>query len=477
MGAKNLSWLRSALVRVVLAAVAIAVALAAARSISGVTGQFGWHVPLVALVVILSPPAFFLALRYPMIFPFSLFVALIPFDVILQFTQGATIVRLVAIGTGLAMVARILLTRSFLVPRRAWLVWLAYIAWAGFSFMWTVAPGEGQRVYGILVQNFLLMTMLAIYPLEKIEFRWLIGANIVSGLFAGAYEIYSRGHSFDHGRVTIVSSTGLTVDPNWFATSFLIPLALALAIALGTRSLLLRLSCWAAALTMMIGLLLTGSRGGFVAVVFLFAYFAWRSRKRIQVLAVATACLSLTAFYPVVWQRFLKDPGGGTGSGRLDIWRVGLYALKDVWLFGTGIGSFLETYERNFLEIYQHYNQGWHRPAHNMILGMGVEVGVIGLALLLVAWYLSFRQMRVIPKTSEYYPFRVAFEAAIIGLFIQAMFIDPMWIKYVWLGLSMPFVLLNAYAPQPVGQTSRAFRRPRPIRVAAPPRRVVPVRN
>jgi O-antigen ligase len=154
--------------------------------------------------------------------------------------------------------------------------------------------------------------------------------------------------------------------------------------------------------------------------------------------------------------RFLHDPeGDNSGSGRTLIWHVGLQALKAAWLFGTGIGSFPETYARNFLAAYQPVSQGWHRPAHNVVLGIAVELGIVGLGLLLVAWFRSIRQLRVIPRDSAYYSIRVALEATLLGLFAQALFIDPMWIKYYWLAFTMPFLLLNAYAPVAIGPRVR----------------------
>jgi hypothetical protein len=52
--------------------------------------------------------------------------------------------------------------------------------------------------------------------------------------------------------------------------------------------------------------------------------------------------------------------------------------------------------------------------------------------------------MKVILKTSPLYPVRIAFEASIIALFAQSLFIDPIWIKYIWLAQSLPLLLMNS---------------------------------
>jgi hypothetical protein len=447
--------------RIGLGFAALCYLLLAARSVAGASAPGGLHVPIVAILLVVAPMAAFLALRYPLIFPFGLYVALMPFDAILSVSSGATIVRLLGAFTGLALAVRILVLRRFVLPAPAWYLWVAYVSWAGFSLMWSSDLPESQRVFTIFVQNFAVLSLIAIYPVQRRELKWLLGITITAGMLAGAYAVLKfqqTGGDLAEGRVSFTSG-GLSVDPNFFATSFLLPLALALGVAIATRRPLLRLACWGCVAVMMIGVLLSGSRGGFIAVGIVFVYFAIRSKSRIQIAAISAACLALTIAYPKVWVRFLNDPErDGSGSGRTLIWHVGVQALRHTWLFGNGIGSFPETYARYFLSAYQHVSQGWHRPAHNVLLSSVVEVGIIGLGVLLYAWFCSVRQLSIIPLGSKYYPIRIAVEATLLGLFAQALFIDPMWIKYYWLAFTMPFILLNAYAPRLVGRRVRTMR-------------------
>ncbi len=408
-------------------------------SSSGVDGP---QLPFVPIAIVLAPAAIYLAFRWPLIFPFGLYLALVPFDSILAVTGGATWVRLIAGLAGLAMIARMLMLRRFVKPAMGWYAWGLFVAWAGLSLMWTPDLPESQRVYGIVVQNFLMMTVLAFYPIKAIELRWLGGMIVASGFFAAIYAI-SHGSTLG-GRLTI-GGDGLRVDPNAFATSFVLPIALTLAVALSTRSTWTKVLCFAGAAFMMTPILWTASRGGIVAIILLFVYFALRSPHRVQILTIAGICLALSAFFPSVWDRFINDEGTrGTGSGRTYIWAVGWYAIKQHWLFGTGFGSFLNTYDRNFFNVYQAQSQGWSRPSHNVIIGTWTETGLVGLFLVLNAWYTSFRQMKLIPKSSPLYPVRIALEASIIALFAQSLFIDPVWIKYIWLAQSLPLLLMNS---------------------------------
>jgi len=442
--------------------------LIAARSVSGASTPEGLHLPLFAMVLALAPIAVFLAFRYPLIFPFGLYVALIPFDSILQVTSGASIVRAIAVVSALAFVVRILLVRRIVFPKQGWYAWAALVAWAGLTFLWTPDLPESQRVFGIVLQNFLIMTVLAVYPVEEVEFRAIIAITALGGIGSALYAIFS--HSFDGARLTLVGAGGLATDPNQFATSFVLPIALTLAIGLSSRRLLLRVACFAGVALMMVGILMTASRGGLIALALLLLYFAFRSRHRLQIMSVGAVSLALTAFFPQVWGRFIHDEGAGSGSGRTFIWEVGWHAIKEHWLLGTGIGSFPETYDVNFLGVFQQQLQGWHRPSHNIVIGTWVELGVIGLVIVLWAWYRGFRQLRAIPATHRFYPIRIALEASIIALFAQSLFIDPIWIKYIWLAQSFPLLLLNLYSPRAVDPTALAVANPIAARIVRPVR-------
>jgi O-antigen ligase len=167
-------------------------------------------------------------------------------------------------------------------------------------------------------------------------------------------------------------------------------------------------------------------------------------------LGLLAVLASVTLLFPSVYFRFANDPSGqqGSASGRTFIWQTGLYSVRDHLLFGTGVGSYSETYDRNLLNVYQASFQGWSRPSHSILVGGLTELGVVGLMFVLAAWYVSFRQLKIIPKTSEWFGLRLAFEGAIVALFAMSLSIDPTYIKYVWLAHSMALMLLNQAAPR-----------------------------
>ncbi|MBD5635138.1 MAG: O-antigen ligase family protein, partial [Candidatus Eremiobacteraeota bacterium] len=305
---------------------------------------------------------------------------------------------------------------------------------------------------------------LAIYPATKSEFRVGLGLLVACGVLSAGYAVrlYLTGNvsSDSAARLSITSDSGIMIDFNYYAASFILPIAVAMFFTFYGRRSIVRLASGASALLMMIGLLLTGSRGAFVAAVAIVVYFAVRSRFRKQVFGFIALAGLVSAFFPAVYMRFAKDPSSqGSASGRTFIWQTGLHSFGDHWLFGGGIGSYRDIYDRNLLDVYQAAFQGWSRPSHSILVGSLTELGVVGLVIVLAAWFVSFRQLRIISKSSEWYGLRLACESAILALFAMSLTIDPTYIKFVWLAHSIVLMLLNQAAPREL-RLSRARRRP-----------------
>jgi len=431
----------------------LAIALAA---ISMLQDGFGGFHPLPVAVLALAPVAVVLALRMPLIFPFGLYVVLLPYDTVLQLSSGATITRLVAIATVATLLARIVITRDYRKPGRAWYALFAFTLFTAISFLWSSGENDAVGVLAQSLQLFAVTTVLAIYPARPRELAGAFACCVASGVGAALYaaHLYQSGSvTVAEHRLVLAASNGVAIDPNYFATFFVIPMAVAFAGAFNLKSMLARIGCYCSIFIMMTGILVSGSRGGFVAIGIVFLYFIIRSKHRIMATSVAVATLSLTALIPTVYNRFLHDPSGtnGSGSGRTFIWHTGLVGIERHWLFGAGIGSFENVYDRALLVAHQVDFQGWHRPSHSMLVGTLVEYGVVGLVLLGTMWWSLFRATRRIGPESKLSWMRLTSEATIVGLASQAFFLDVTAIKYYWLAYAIPLMVANVASRYPDG--------------------------
>ena len=91
-----------------------------------------------------------------------------------------------------------------------------------------------------------------------------------------------------------------------------------------------------------------------------------------------------------------QQAGSSGGSGRLDIWTVGLTAFKHYGLVGAGFSNFPFAYT-NYAGEARNF-QGSYRDPHNIYLRIGVELGLIGLVLFVLA---VRSQFRAIPKSLQ----------------------------------------------------------------------------
>jgi len=137
-------------------------------------------------------------------------------------------------------------------------------------------------------------------------------------------------------------------------------------------------------------------------------------------------------FVTSIWERFSTALSTG-GAGRLSIWMVGMQAFKKYWLLGAGLGNFQDAYDRAYISVYQQINAHWSRPAHNIILGAAVELGVIGLTILLFAWFSQYKVLSTNDKHNAYYDVAIALQGALVGSFVASLFSDSMYDKYTWL--------------------------------------------
>jgi O-antigen ligase len=188
-----------------------------------------------------------------------------------------------------------------------------------------------------------------------------------------------------------------TNDPNDLAMLVVIVLPLMLYLFSVTRP-IFKPVVIAMALVCLYGLILTQSRGGFVALLAVGLLMVFRKTLRPS-LRIGVLAASLLVFAAGAgtnfWERMqtmtLEDE---TGSGRTDIWKRGVRILvTHPW--GVGIAGY---------EAADGEAGGRYKPAHNIFLQVGVELGLLGgviYILLLKRTVLELRRVQAIPRTES----------------------------------------------------------------------------
>lgn len=422
------------------------------------------------LALALSPVVVWAALRFPLLFPFGIYLAFVPFDPLLQISAGgATLTKFAGIATIVALVARTILVRRALVPQRSWFGWLAVITYASLSLIWSIDVEATKFLLGAMLSLFALYTALAIYPIAYVEFLWVRRILIAAGIATAAYGAYAfrsgqhtlSGPHHNLDRLTITNGT-TQFDPNHYAAFFLIPIAIVVVGFFVDPRPLRKLAYGGTFALLASSVLLSGSRGGLIGIAVIVVYLGIRTRKFISMGAVAAMALALSAFIPSVWQRF-ADPTQGDGSGRSEIWATGLRGLREFWIAGSGFGTYPDVYDSYLLQAAQRTFAGVHRPSHSIIVEAAIEFGVLGSIALAVALWWSLRANARLPRSHPLFVHRLEAEGMFAGVVWMALTIDVLWYKYFWLTLSFGLLLANVYRSRaregyatPVGRKLRS---------------------
>jgi O-antigen ligase len=150
------------------------------------------------------------------------------------------------------------------------------------------------------------------------------------------------------------------------------------------------------------------------------------------------AAATTLAANPGLPARFAQAQEDG-GAGRRDIWHVGLYALRDYWMTGAGVGNFTNAYDREYIHVYgAQYVLGWHWAAHNVPLMVATELGIVGFSLFVLALVAQFQVLRHLAAGNRSaFELRLTLEGAFLAIVVSGFSTSDLNAKYVWLAFSL----------------------------------------
>ena len=254
------------------------------------------------------------------------------------------------------------------IPFGRMLLLLACIAVCGIPFsVWRGGAFNSLLGFAKTLAGFFLVVALTEHGREK-ALRFFIMASVaaLAALLA-----------FDTGTGRLHVSD--TYDPNDMALLFVVFLPIVTAEALCARNFLLRIAAWGTVACSLIGIALTQSRGGLLALAAVAAHALIISKKRrwllVPLLALG-AVIILQAADDALWSRFgeLRDQSDYNYSGRtgrLTMWEEGLKLFAQRPLLGVGIGQFSAGVGM--------LGNGTYKTAHNSFVQLGAELGLVGL--------------------------------------------------------------------------------------------------
>jgi O-antigen ligase len=260
----------------------------------------------------------------------------------------------------------------------------------------------------LLLQMFLLYVYIAsatrtLQQLRWIISMWFVGTLIEAAIFAVLamlqHSIILPGFNARVDQAPVGIRIGGTVGgPNNASTYFAVSVILAIAFSLQRSDRRLRLLAMAAGVAGGISLVLTFSRGGWVALGLaapILLTVVLRKHRRSIMLAIVLSfavALSVVATSERVRDRIFKDDRGAA-YGRIPLMKMAGEVIADHPLLGVGLNNYpvvLSRYARlGFAGV-------WLQTVHNKYLLVAAETGLLGLtAFLFLLWGGLSRSWRV----------------------------------------------------------------------------------
>jgi O-antigen ligase len=225
------------------------------------------------------------------------------------------------------------------------------------------------------------VVILAAGPATARDLRLICRGIAAAVICVGAVMMLQGGYS-EGGRI----SAGGTYDPNDIALVAVVCLPFATSL-FRERSWFWRLFGAAAAGAAMLIVVLSASRGGLIAAGVVLLFMIVRARyslsKTWKLLIVPAAAIALAMAPPVFWARVTtlgdmsSDYNVTSDGGRVQIWKRGFKTFVGHPIVGVGGGQFAVADGMSPDRVGAD-DQSWH-TAHNSIIQIAVELGVVGL--------------------------------------------------------------------------------------------------
>jgi O-antigen ligase len=305
----------------------------------------------------------------------------------------------------------------------------AFSVWGALSLLWTISPETTVVMAATLAQSVAGVWVIREFVRTREQVQPLLVA-ICLGLFVPLVDLMNNFrlnvsvNRFE-GRF---SGSGLNADRLGMYLVLGLPIAWHL---LMTRRGIVRVIAAIYFLAAPVGLLLTGTRGSFLAgvvgcviVPLTLPRFSLRSYA-LGVVLVTTVALSAALVVPRTnWNRIVGITSelteGGSLAGRKMIWQAAVQVFPERPILGVGFGAFLPAVNP-LLKTTRMSN------AHNLALGLLVEDGILGLCLFAGILVACARTIVRLPP-----PHRVLWGTVGLTWLVVALAASPETVKFTW---------------------------------------------
>ncbi len=397
--------------------------------------------------IVVVPFVIYVCIKKPFIFPFGLYVFLVPFDAVLSVSgsaEGTTLTKLLGVLIILVLFIKGLVENRLKKPDSATIWWILFVLFGSLTGLWALK--HGGIVHTTLAGLFVLYMVASSYNIKRSEFETLKWCILLGGLVAAAYTIINN-QAVVGDRVTL-GTEERHASLNGFAFSLLFSASICIQTIFKQKNIYRKgVFCFILGVILYC-IILTSSRGALLSAGVIFCMYIVFSKQKITYISILIiVCIALASILPAVFvDRWADTLESGRSAGRVDIWGVGLMCLKKHWLIGAGLGNFPNAYSE--FAIYANDFRGTTRAPHNIYLGTFVELGVVGFSFFVLAIIKHYQALR--SHFSSNKSDQIMLKSTLFGLLVASFFMDTAYKKSFWLLWMMIMMYRNIpkYEPE-----------------------------
>lgn len=378
-------------------------------------------------------------------------------DSFLGIFPGFTLIKLLGL-VGIALVLWRVLTGQIRVglwdsrSSKAFLVFLGLVAFAAFM------NGASPRAITRYVSVALFLPIMLVAIESENDFRKALWGctGIMIVCLPYAYRQFLRFG----GRLGV----GL-YEPNYFALALVLLIPLAFVIARQQASMGQRIFWFTGFGGLVVSMILTGSRGGFLGTLLCTGILSFRMARHRWIVPglIAVGLLVAVFVFPTSMGQRLQATISHSGvrhtaaeastQAHIELFYSGIRMIADNPIFGVGLGKFKE-----MSGVY--YDVIKERIAHNTFIHIGAESGLpslIAFAVLLFFVFLSLHssgRLALVLDQPHVYEWTVAMQAGLTGYLLSACFVSAQFEKFFWVVVFLSIALERVLVIQLIEQES-----------------------
>ncbi len=231
----------------------------------------------------------------------------------------------------------------------------------------------------------------------KKDFNTLITFLVITATLVGILGLlqYRDGVKIEGGWVDVINNPGVNIriysalgNPNILAEYLVMIIPISIALFWYSKRIHKKILFFITTSILLLSLVLTLSRGGWLGLAFGLFIFTLLIEKRLLLLAIPLSLIMIYSLPERIFNRVLSigDLEDSSNAYRIKIWKVALDIIKDNWLVGVGLGYI------PFKMVYETYISNmptYH--IHNTFLQILAEMGILGLAVFVFFMFTLFK--------------------------------------------------------------------------------------